>query len=77
MSGGTPSRSAGAPDREPPIHPLTPEMIDFFTPKTRVRIDKARRLLGWEPAFSLERGMELTAEWARWADLLSGLSGAP
>jgi nucleoside-diphosphate-sugar epimerase len=79
MSGGGRPSSPSA-DREPPIHPLTPEMIDFFTPKTRVRIDKARRLLGWEPAFSLERGMELTGQWARWADLLnvrSGPSGAP
>lgn len=53
-----------------PIHPLTPELIDFYTPKTRVRIDKARRLLGYEPAFSLERGMELTGQWARWAGLV-------
>lgn len=74
--GGGGGKPAGPLDREPPIHPLTPEMIDFFTPKTRVRIDKARRRLGWEPAFSLERGMELTAQWARWADLLS-LPSAP
>jgi nucleoside-diphosphate-sugar epimerase len=69
MSGG------GKPPRpvnpELPIHPLTPEMIDFYTPKTRVRIDKARRLLGYEPAFSLERGMELTGQWARWAGIVA------
>jgi len=77
MSGGGGRSASARADREPPIHPLTPEMIDFFTPKTWVRIDKARRLLGWEPAFSLERGMELTAQWARWADLLGVQSGAP
>lgn len=69
MSGG--GKPAGPIDHSLPIHPLTPEMIDFYTPKTRVRIDKARRLLGYEPAFSLERGMELTGQWARWAGLVS------
>jgi nucleoside-diphosphate-sugar epimerase len=57
-------------DKELPIQPLTPEMIGFFAAKTRVRIDKARRLLGYEPAFPLQRGMELTEQWARWANLL-------
>ncbi len=70
--GGKPARVVALDG--PPIHPLTPEMIDFYTPKTRVRIDKARRLLGYEPAFSLERGMELTGRWARWAGLVAGLA---
>jgi nucleoside-diphosphate-sugar epimerase len=69
MSGG--GKPPGPVDRSLPIHPLTPEMIDFYTPKTRVRIDKARRLLGYEPAFSLERGMELAGQWARWAGIVS------
>jgi len=58
-----------APD-EAPILPLSPDLIGFFAARTRVRIDKASRLLGYRPAFSLERGMELTEQWARWADLL-------
>jgi nucleoside-diphosphate-sugar epimerase len=53
-----------------PIHPLAPEMIDFFRAKTRVRIDKARRLLGYEPAYDFAAGMDLTEQWARWANLL-------
>lgn len=69
MSGGG-GRPAPPTDEGLPIHPLTPQMIGFFAAKTRVRIDKARRLLGYEPAFSLERGMELTEQWARWANLL-------
>jgi nucleoside-diphosphate-sugar epimerase len=68
MSGG--GRPAPLADRGLPIHPLTPQMIGFFAARTRVRIDKARRRLGWEPAFSFERGMELTEQWARWANLL-------
>jgi nucleoside-diphosphate-sugar epimerase len=66
-SGGRPSRPAAA---ELPIHPLTPQMIGFFRPRTRVRIDKAKRLLGYRPAFDFETGMELTEKWARWANLL-------
>jgi nucleoside-diphosphate-sugar epimerase len=65
-NGGRPS----APDRELPIHPLRPEMIDFFRARTRVRIDKAKRLLGYEPVFSFDAGMELTERWARWANLV-------
>lgn len=57
-----------------PVHPLTPELISFFAARTRVRIDKARRLLGYAPAFALERGMELTASWARWAGLIEPVS---
>jgi nucleoside-diphosphate-sugar epimerase len=69
MSGGG-GRPAPPQEKGLPIHPLTPQMIGFFAAKTRVRIDKARRLLGYEPAFSLGRGMELTEQWARWANLL-------
>ena len=38
-----------------------------FTSGCRVKIDKARRLLGYEPAFSFTRGMDLTTDWIRWA----------
>lgn len=66
-SGGRPSRVAAA---ELPIHPLNPQMIGFFSARTRARIDKAKRLLGYRPAFDLETGMDLTERWARWANLL-------
>jgi nucleoside-diphosphate-sugar epimerase len=66
LAGGRPS----APDREMPIHPLPPKMIGFFRARTRVRIDKAQRLLGYRPAFDFETGMDLTERWARWANLL-------
>jgi len=54
---------------EPPIHPLSPREIDFYRARTRVRIDKARRLLGYRPAWDLEAGMAMTGRWARWAEL--------
>jgi nucleoside-diphosphate-sugar epimerase len=64
--GGRPA----SPDGETPIHPLPPSMIGFFRARTRVRIDKAKRLLGYRPAFDFETGMDLTERWARWANLL-------
>ncbi|HEV8629933.1 MAG TPA: NAD-dependent epimerase/dehydratase family protein [Thermoanaerobaculia bacterium] len=72
MGSAPPPASSGTPAAagELPIHPLDPPLIGFFAARTRVRIDKARRLLGYEPAFSLARGMELTEQWARWAGLL-------
>jgi nucleoside-diphosphate-sugar epimerase len=65
--------STGAPavaERDKPAQPLTPFMIDFYASKTRVRIDKAKRMLGYEPAFDFKLGMDLTEQWARWANLL-------
>jgi nucleoside-diphosphate-sugar epimerase len=43
----------------------------LYTSKTHVRIDKARELLRYRPAFDLNSGMARTAEWARRANLLS------
>ncbi|RJS90665.1 NAD-dependent epimerase/dehydratase family protein [Candidatus Bathyarchaeota archaeon] len=55
---------------ERPIHPLSPSQIRFYALKKRVHIDKARRILGYRPAFDFESGMRLTEQWARWANLL-------
>jgi len=55
---------------EKPILRLTKAQIDFFTARTHVRIDKAKRLLGYEPSFSFERGMKLTEMWARYSNLV-------
>ena len=41
--------------------------LDLFASRGLVQIDKARRLLGYEPVFSLKRGMELTTAYIRWA----------
>ena len=48
----------------------SPEEIEFLRARTRVRIDKARRVLGYRPAWDLEAGMEMTGRWARWAELV-------
>ena len=43
--------------------------VAMFASRARQRIDKARRLLGYEPQFGLERGMAITSEYIRWARL--------
>jgi nucleoside-diphosphate-sugar epimerase len=68
--GAGPGDAARAAAGEDPIHPLTPQMIGFYRTRTRVRIGKARRVLGWSPAHTLAAGMAKTEAWARWADLL-------
>lgn len=74
MKGGEPdARSRATPVPPPPAprpSPIGPADIALFAAKQEVRIDKARRLLGYEPAYSVERGMAVTERWARWSGLL-------
>lgn len=55
---------------EKSIQILGPASIQFYASKVHVRIDKAKRLLGYKPIFDLNSGMKLTEQWARWANLL-------
>lgn len=48
----------------------TKQQMKLYLSKTHVSIDKAERILDYRPKFSLNRGMELTAKWASWANLL-------
>ena len=52
------------------VHPARPARIELFASRTTVRIDKAARLLGYEPRYDLPDGMALTRSWAQWANLL-------
>jgi nucleoside-diphosphate-sugar epimerase len=49
---------------------LSPGVIRFFTTRAQVRIDKAQRLLGYQPAYDFETGMQLVEQWAKWAHLV-------
>ena len=53
-----------------PVAAVRPWVIQNMARQARARIDKARALLGYEPAFRLDDGMRLTADWARWAGLI-------
>jgi nucleoside-diphosphate-sugar epimerase len=51
---------------EPPLHR---RRLDFYLKNRAFRIDKARRVLGWEPTVDLETGIRKTLDWyreARW-----------
>lgn len=65
-----PGVTAQAAPAAPPIHPLHPSKIAVMTSRTRVSADKARRVLGFTPQFDFARGIDLTAAWAEWANLL-------
>jgi len=54
-----------------PIHPLPPPKVAMFASTARARIDKAAKLLGYQPAFDFSRGMAATEAWARWANLIT------
>jgi nucleoside-diphosphate-sugar epimerase len=42
----------------------------LYTSPSRYSVDKAKHELGYGPQVNIARGMELTAEWARWARLI-------
>ena len=45
------------------------QRLDLYRSTARVDITKARTLLGYQPAFSFERGMAVTRDFIRWAQL--------
>jgi nucleoside-diphosphate-sugar epimerase/predicted dehydrogenase len=57
--------------REAAVEPVVPplELLELYACPARVRIDKARRLLGYRPVVSRERAMALTLAWVRHARL--------
>jgi nucleoside-diphosphate-sugar epimerase len=57
-------------EQVPPVQILPPMQIDFYKTKTRVRIDKAREKLGYEPSYDFQTGMEITEQWIRAANLV-------
>jgi nucleoside-diphosphate-sugar epimerase len=52
-----------------PLYAPDPERLDIFQSRAVVRSEKARRLLGFEPAFDFKRGMQLTEQFMKWANL--------
>jgi nucleoside-diphosphate-sugar epimerase len=45
--------------------PLYPRRLDFFLKDRAFRIDKAKRVLGWQPQVDLEAGIRQTLAWYR------------
>lgn len=54
----------------PPLLQIPGEQtLALYQAHARVRTDKARHLLEYEPAFDFNQGMRLTAQFVKWADL--------
>ena len=49
---------------------VTPAVVDYLTRRGTYSIERARSLLGFEPAVNLDEGMERTEEWLRAEGLL-------
>jgi len=64
-----PAAPAGPGRADKPIQLLPEGALAMLRAKTRVRIDKARDVLGYEPRYDFARGFARTAAWARWAGL--------
>jgi predicted dehydrogenase/nucleoside-diphosphate-sugar epimerase len=56
--------------RERPLQLLAESDAIFQAGKVHVSIAKAQRMLGYQPIYDLPRGMERTAAWVAWANLL-------
>jgi nucleoside-diphosphate-sugar epimerase len=63
-------RKTPAEETEKPLWIPDESNFDLFTSRARVRCDKARQRLGYQPGFDFQRGMELTAKWVAWANLV-------
>ncbi|PLZ36962.1 hypothetical protein CBP26_20680 [Fischerella thermalis WC538] len=48
---------------------ILPEAVDFMTRPYAYSIEKARKILSYEPKINLEEGMRLTQEWLKKTDL--------
>jgi nucleoside-diphosphate-sugar epimerase len=54
---------------EPALHLPDEDDVQMYTVNVVFSIDKARRLLGYQPRVDFEEGMRRTAAWIRWARL--------
>jgi nucleoside-diphosphate-sugar epimerase len=54
---------------KPPTIPLSEHDVRFFTCNVVFSIEKARKLLGYEPEVEFAEGMRRTAEWIKWMKL--------
>lgn len=61
---------ASASPTAQPFRVPSEHMIGFFAARTHAAIEKAQRLLGYQPRFDLQEGMRLTESWARWAGMI-------
>ena len=64
------AQSRSNTDDELPIRALSPWVVKNRARESHVSIEKAHRILGYTPVFTLSHGMDLTQRWARSAGLI-------
>jgi nucleoside-diphosphate-sugar epimerase len=52
-------------------NPPSTELEGLYSRKAIYDWSKAERLLGWQPAIDLDRGLRLSVDWLRYAGLLN------
>ena len=57
-------------DYATPFRIPSEHVLRFYASTARYSIEKAQRILGYRPAFDFGRGMQITKEWAQWAQLV-------
>jgi nucleoside-diphosphate-sugar epimerase len=69
-NGVTPNPAGNASGPAPrPIIPLSDHDVKLFTCDVVFSIEKARKMLGYEPLIDFSEGIRRTAEWIRWMKL--------
>jgi nucleoside-diphosphate-sugar epimerase len=63
------AETAALSSEKPLLFPSSAQ-LGIMASSARVCIDKARRLIGFDPGYNLETGMRATREWVEWARLL-------
>jgi nucleoside-diphosphate-sugar epimerase len=64
------ARDHSKTDDELPIRAVSPSVVKNRAREARASIEKAHRILGYTPVFTLSHGMDLTRQWAQWAGLI-------
>ena len=68
--GAEPLPGAFEPAHRDMVDGMSPEMVRYNRAKMTVSIDKAKNELRYEPGWTFQDGMNVTEQWARWANLL-------
>lgn len=68
QNGSWDHKQNGRPGRS--IHIPNETLLALYQSKTRPCIDKAKKYLSYKPKFDFERGMDSTAQFLRWANLM-------
>ena len=53
-------------DRETPLIPLHPDEAAIYSGTAAVSVEKAQKMINYQPIFDLQAGMKKTEAWAKW-----------